>query len=51
LPPTWNESGLDANFGMIEDFVTELREQGILQSELTPHSLFPFEARRRAGAA
>ncbi|MDR6634752.1 4,5-dihydroxyphthalate decarboxylase [Phyllobacterium sp. 1468] len=51
LPPTWNESGLDANFRMIEDFVTELREQGILQSELTPHSLFPFEATRRAGVA
>jgi 4,5-dihydroxyphthalate decarboxylase len=47
LPPTWNHSGLDANFRMIEDFITELREQGILQSALTPHSLFPFEARRR----
>jgi 4,5-dihydroxyphthalate decarboxylase len=29
---------------MIADFVTELREQGILQSGLTPQSLFPFEA-------
>ncbi|WP_274631286.1 nitrate ABC transporter substrate-binding protein [Arvimicrobium flavum] len=46
LQPTWNDSGLDANFGMIEAFITELREQGILQSDLTPQSLFPFESER-----
>lgn len=45
LAPTWNDNGLGANFVMIEDFITELREQGILQTELTPHSLFPFEAK------
>lgn len=44
LPADWNASGLRANSAMIADFVTELREQGILQSGLTPQSLFPFEA-------
>ena len=44
LPANWNASGLSVNSAMIADFVTELREQGILQSSLTPQSLFPFEA-------
>ncbi len=44
LPADWNASGLGVNSAMIADFVTELREQGILQSSLTPQSLFPFEA-------
>jgi 4,5-dihydroxyphthalate decarboxylase len=44
LPADWNASGLSVNSAMIADFVTELREQGILQSGLTPQSLFPFEA-------
>lgn len=44
LPANWNASGLVANAKMIADFVTELREQGIMQSNLTPQSLFPFEA-------
>lgn len=50
LPLTWNDSGLEANFRMIEDFITELREQGILQSQLTPQTLFPFETMLRASA-
>lgn len=50
LPPTWEDSGLEVNSRMIEDFITELREQDILQTSLTPQSLFPFEARLRADA-
>lgn len=50
LSPSWNDSGLEANSGMIQDFITEMREQGILQTKLTPQSLFPFEARLQAGA-
>ena len=51
LPPTWNDSGLTANHRMIEDFITELREQGILKSDLTPESLFPFEPKLQANVA
>ncbi|MCG7504120.1 nitrate ABC transporter substrate-binding protein [Mesorhizobium retamae] len=43
LPTSWNDSGLEANSPMIEDFITELSEQGILESDLTPQTLFPFE--------
>lgn len=50
LPPTWNDSGLEANSRMIEGFIIELREQGILHTRLTPQSLFPFEAALPAGA-
>lgn len=51
LPSGWNDSGLEANSAMIGDFITELREQGVLKSDLTPQSLFPFEAKLPANAA
>lgn len=44
LPAHWNDRGLQANLKMIEDFITELNEQGILRAKLTPRSLFPFYA-------
>jgi 4,5-dihydroxyphthalate decarboxylase len=44
LPPSWNNSGLEANGKMIGDFATELYEQKILPRLLTPAELFPWHA-------
>jgi 4,5-dihydroxyphthalate decarboxylase len=51
LPPSWNDSGVAANRRMIEDFVRELHEQGILAEPVSVEALFPFETKTRATAA
>lgn len=51
LPATWNDSGLDANRRMIEDFAAELHGQGILSEPMSAEALFPFAARLQATAA
>ncbi|MBZ9798381.1 nitrate ABC transporter substrate-binding protein [Mesorhizobium sp. ES1-4] len=50
LPPSWNDSGLTANRRMIEDFVIELQEQGILTEPISTEALFPFEDKLRRAA-
>jgi 4,5-dihydroxyphthalate decarboxylase len=51
LSPSWNDSGLDINRKMIEDFLRELHEQGILERPLAVEALFPFQATSRSTAA
>jgi 4,5-dihydroxyphthalate decarboxylase len=50
LPPSWNDSGVAANRRMIEDFVRELHEQGIVAEPVSVEALFPFETETRATA-
>ncbi len=51
LPPSWNDSGIDANCRMIDDFAAELHEQGILSERISADALFPFAATSQASAA
>jgi 4,5-dihydroxyphthalate decarboxylase len=51
LPPSWNDSGLEANRRMIEDFAAELHAQGILEQSMSADALFPFADTSRASAA
>ena len=51
LPPSWNDSGLAANRRMIEDFVIELQQQGILTEPISSEALFPFESKPQSSAA
>lgn len=44
LAPDWNDSGLAVNRRMIEDFVTELHQQGILPAPISAETLFPAQA-------
>jgi 4,5-dihydroxyphthalate decarboxylase len=46
LPPNWNDSGIAVNRPMIEDFVTELHEQGILPGRVPVETLFPIDTKR-----
>ena len=41
LPQSWDASGLEPNRRMIADFISEVRRQGLTDTELTPDSLFP----------
>jgi 4,5-dihydroxyphthalate decarboxylase len=51
LSPSWNDSGIAVNRKMIEDFVRELHEQGILKQPLSVEALFPLQATSRSTAA
>jgi 4,5-dihydroxyphthalate decarboxylase len=41
LPADWNASGLEPNRKMIADFLAEIRNQGLAETDLTPDTLFP----------
>ncbi|TIQ37060.1 MAG: nitrate ABC transporter substrate-binding protein [Mesorhizobium sp.] len=51
LPLSWNDSGLQTNRRMIEDFAAELHVQGILAEPISADALFPFAAKERTSAA
>jgi 4,5-dihydroxyphthalate decarboxylase len=51
LPPAWNDSGMEVNRRMIEDFAGELHVQGILSRRVSAEELFPFAASLRAASA
>lgn len=41
LPENWNASGLEPNRRMIADFLAEIRNQNLADTDLTPDALFP----------
>jgi 4,5-dihydroxyphthalate decarboxylase len=51
LPADWNDSGLEVNRRMIEDFANELHVQGILPRPMSAEELFPFAVRPQALSA
>ena len=51
LPADWNDSGLEVNRRMIEDFANELHVQGILPRPMSAEELFPFAVSPQAISA
>ena len=41
LPANWNASGLEPNRRMITDFLGEISNQNLAETDLTPDALFP----------
>ncbi len=41
LPERWNASGLEANRRMVAAFIEQARHQGLMDTDITPDTLFP----------